>query len=197
MQAVEKSPKFYEIKSTAKELFWKHGIRRVTVEEICQEAGVSKMTFYRLFENKIELAKIVLDNIFEKNMQKYLDIMKQDVPFSEKAKQIVLLKFEGTQAISQELLMDIYKYQEPELITFMDEMRKRSINQFLKDMATAQLEGWVRKDIKPEFIIHVLNKIQEMVTDENLLARYGSPQELIMELNNFFFYGILTEKNSR
>lgn len=197
MQVVEKTSKYYEITTTAKELFWKHGIRRVTVEEICQEAGVSKMTFYRLFDNKIELAKIVLDDIFEKNMQKYLDIMKQDIPFSEKAKQILLLKFEGTQAISQELLMDIYKNQEPELIAYMDAMRQRSMNRFLKDMATAQQEGWVRKDIKPEFIIHVLNKIQEMVTDESLLARYGSPQELIMELNNFFFYGILTEKNAQ
>jgi AcrR family transcriptional regulator len=194
MQVAEKTSKYYEITTTAKELFWKHGIRRVTVEEICQEAGVSKMTFYRMFDNKIELAKIVLDNTFEENMQKYLGIMKQDIPFSEKAKQIILLKFEGTQAISQELLMDIYKNQEPELITYMDAMRKRSMNQFLKDMATAQQEGWVREDIKPEFIMNVLNKIQEMATDENLLAEYSSPQNLIMELTNFFFYGILTEK---
>jgi hypothetical protein len=64
----------------------------------------------------------------------------------------------------------------------------------LKDMATAQQEGWVREDIKPEFIMNVLNKIQEMATDENLLAEYSSPQNLIMELTNFFFYGILTEK---
>ncbi|MBE9509365.1 MAG: TetR family transcriptional regulator, partial [Bacteroidetes bacterium] len=32
--------KFQQIITTAKELFWKFGIKRVTIEEICQEANV-------------------------------------------------------------------------------------------------------------------------------------------------------------
>ncbi len=196
MQVAEntKTPKYYEIISTARNLFWKHGIRRVTVEEICEEAGVSKMTFYRQFDNKIELAKTVLHEIFEEGTQNYLSIMKQDTSFPEKVKKIILLKIEGSRKISEELLVDIYKNQEPELIAFMNEAKKRSINMFLNDMATAQQEGWVREDIKPEFIMYVLNKIQEMVTDEKLMALYESPQQLILETTNFFFYGILSDK---
>ena len=197
MEVAEKSPKFYELTDTARKLFWKHGIRRVTVEEICQEAGVSKMTFYRMFDNKIALAKTVLDHIFEDSFQKYHAIMGQDVPFSEKVRQIVLLKLEGTQEISQELLMDIYKNQEPELQAYMDAIRKRSMDQFLQDMTAAQQQGWLRKEIKPEFILYVINKISEMATDESLLSQYDGPQQAIMELTNFFFYGILTENNTR
>ena len=33
--------------TTAETLFRSHGIRRITVEEICQKAGVSKATFYK------------------------------------------------------------------------------------------------------------------------------------------------------
>lgn len=196
MEVAEKSPKFYEITDTARKLFWKHGIRRVTVEEICQEAGVSKMTFYRQFDNKIELAKTVLDHIFEDSFRKYHAIMSQDVPFPEKVRQIVLLKLEGTQEISQELLMDIYKNQEPELQGYMDAIRKRSMDQIIQDMTAAQQKGWLRKDIKPEFILYVINKINEMATDETLLAMYDGPQSAIMELTNFFFYGILSENNT-
>ena len=57
MTAQPDSSKSLDILNTARQLFWKHGIRRVSVEEVCREAGVSKMTFYRSFPNKIELAK--------------------------------------------------------------------------------------------------------------------------------------------
>ena len=196
MEVAEKSPKFYEITDTARKLFWKHGIRRVTVEEICEKAGVSKMTFYRMFDNKIELAKTVLDHIFEESFQKYRTIMDQDVSFPEKVRQVVLLKLEGTQEISQELLLDIYKNQEPELQAYLEAIRKRSLDQILQDMTAAQRQGWLRKDIKPEFILYAINKINEMVTDESLLSMYNGPQQAIMELTNFFFYGILTENNT-
>ena len=197
MDVAEKSPKFYEITDTARTLFWKHGIRRVTVEEICEKAGVSKMTFYRMFDNKVELAKTVLDHIFEDAFQKYRAIIAQDVSFPEKVRQVVLLKLEGTQEISQELLLDIYKNQEPELQAYMDAIRKRSMDQILQDMTVAQRQGWLRKDIKPEFILYIINKINEMATDESLLSMYNGPQPAILELTNFFFYGILTENNSR
>ncbi|MDF9796289.1 AcrR family transcriptional regulator [Catalinimonas alkaloidigena] len=184
------SPKALQIKDTAKTLFWKHGIRRVTVEEICQEAGVSKMTFYRMFDNKIELAKAVLDEVVESSLEKYRKIMGQDTPFAEKIRQMVLLKLEGTEAISQELIMDIYKNEVTELIDFMAEKRKQGMEATLQFFAQGQKEGALRKDVKPEFIMHMINQINDMATDEKLLAMYDSPQDLIMELTNFFFYGI-------
>ncbi len=191
MQDAVQSPKFDQITSTAKNLFWKHGIKRVTVEEICTEAGVSKMTFYRLFDNKIELAKIILNELFDSSLQKYRDIMDQDIPFAQKIQKTILLKMEGTQEISEELIKDIYKNEEPALIEFMAEKKKQSMNEILNTFTIAQRKGWMRKDIKPEFIVYFINKINDMATDETLLAMYKSPQSLIMELTHFFFYGIL------
>ena len=62
----KKSKSFISIQKSAKTLFWKYGMARVTVEEICREAGVSKMTFYRNFKNKNEVAKQVLIHLAEK-----------------------------------------------------------------------------------------------------------------------------------
>ena len=193
MDVAEKSPKFYEITTTARKLFWKHGIRRVTVEEICQEASVSKMTFYRMFDNKIELVKTVLNEMMEDSMSRYRRIMAQDIPFADKIRQTILLKLEGTQEISEELLKDIYKNEEPALMAFMAEKRKQSMDEVFQNLTNAQRHGWIRKDIKPEFILYIINKISEMGTDDALLAIYPNTQQAIMELTNFFFYGILPE----
>ncbi len=198
MQDNGKSPKYHQIVATARKLFWKHGIRRVTVEEICQEAGVSKMTFYRLFDNKIELAKTVLSEVFDKGMRAYIDIMDNpQLSFREKVSRLMILKFERSKEISQEFIRDIYNNEEAELIEFIQNWQKQSLDRFVKDLVQAQQQGWVKKEIKPAFILYFLNKAQEMVTDEALLAMHENPQELIMEITHFFFYGISPDNVSK
>ena len=54
------SKKKLQIVETAKDLFMRYGIRRVTIDEICRTAGASKMTFYKYFSNKIALLKEIL-----------------------------------------------------------------------------------------------------------------------------------------
>ena len=87
------------ILSAAKDLFWKHGIRRVTVEEISKEAGISKMTFYRTFSNKQEVAAAVLTDVLDSSMQRYRAAMDSDAPFEERIREVVLLKHDNAQVI--------------------------------------------------------------------------------------------------
>ncbi len=68
--------------SAAKDLFWKHGIKRISVKEICVHAGVSKMTFYRFFDNKLDVVKTILDLIIEESTTEYNEIMAMDISFS-------------------------------------------------------------------------------------------------------------------
>ena len=67
-------------------------------------------------------------------------------------------------------------------------------NEVLNGFKAARENGDIRRNLKPEFILYFLNHMTEMAKDENLLRLYRSPNELVMELTNFFFYGILTPK---
>ncbi len=180
-----------QIIETGLSLFWKFGIRRVSVEEICREARVSKMTFYKNFKNKIDLVKHIIDVMTEKRMAQYHSIMAQDVSFPEKVNQSIQMKMEQTNALSQEFYLDINKNAAPELKTHIDQKIKETAQLILLDYIKAQKHGDIRQDIKPEFILYFLNHMREMVNDESLSNLYGSPQALIMELTRFFFYGVL------
>jgi AcrR family transcriptional regulator len=59
MKDFKNNKKFQSTVNKAKELFWKYGIKKVSIEEICAEAPVSKMTFYKFFKNKNDLAEWV------------------------------------------------------------------------------------------------------------------------------------------
>ncbi len=94
-------PKYQAILKTAQTLFWKHGIKRVSVQEICKTAGTSKMTFYKFFDNKIALAKTILDLIYQKEWEEYIAIMEEDIPYPEKVKKTILAGSKQSQKFSE------------------------------------------------------------------------------------------------
>lgn len=192
-----KNIKQKQIIETGRSLFWRFGIRRVTIEEICLEAKVSKMTFYKYFQNKIDLVKHILDVMTEERMLKYRLIMDQDIPFSEKVNQTIQLKMAHTSDLSQAFYLDIHKNADPELLAYMDQKMQETVHPILMDYIEAQNQGEVRPDIKPEFILYFINQMREMARDESLIDLYETPQALIMELTKFFFYGILPRRGKK
>jgi len=183
--------KLREIMIASKKLFWKFGFKRVTIEEVCREANVSKMTFYKHFKNKMELIKYLINHITDKAMKKYRDIMDSDIPFTEKVIKSLDLKMEQTQDMSNEFFDDYWRHADPEMLALLQQKRNEMMDSILNDYVKAQKKGDIRKDVKPEFILYILNHLQEMVKDEQLEKIYNNPQDMIMEFTNFFFYGVL------
>ncbi len=184
------SPKKRQILETGKALFFKYGFKRVTIEEICDAAGVSKMTYYKFFSNKMDLVKTVMQKTLDETITKYQDIMHREIPFTEKLELQIQMKMEGTSEISSEFLDDLLIHGEPEMMGYITEMTQKIFGMIHTDYIEAQKKGEIRKDIKPEFIIYFLNHIFTMIKDEQLIKMYRDPNELAMELVRFFFYGI-------
>ncbi len=184
-----------QVIETGKELFFRYGIKRVTVEEICREASVSKMTFYKHFGNKYELVKKIIDLLIAENLIRYREVMKRtDIAFEEKVRLTIQMKMEGINEFGDAFYDDYLVQNEPELASYIQAKSSSVLSEILKDYVEAQQRGDIRKNIKPEFILYFLNLIMDLAKDEKLLMLYEHPQEVIMELVNFFFYGIMNRK---
>lgn len=186
-----KNPKKYDdILRTARELFWKYGFKRVTIEEICRRADVSKMTYYKYFPNKIELAKMIFNTVVVNAEKEFRKIMKEESSADEKIKKVIQLKISGTNDISPEFLQDFYTGTEPELKTYVEERTRKSWNVLIEDFRQAQRNGIFRKDFNPEFLIKTQMKLLEMLDDKSATCLFSSQQEMIMEIVNIMIYGI-------
>lgn len=190
MNSFKDNPKYISLKRTARELFWKHGFRRVSIQEICMKAEVSKMTFYKFFSNKAELAKQVFKDEVNEGIVKFNRLIDEDIPVKEKIEKLIMLKAEGTENISKEFMQDFYLGTEPELKAFVEETTREAWTHMLAGWKKAQRAGIFRDDLKPEFLIHVGFAIVELMKDEKLTALFSSPQELILEFTKFIAYGI-------
>lgn len=176
----------------AKELFWQHGVKRVTVAEICEEAGVSKMTFYRSFKNKEEVAGAVIDALVERGRTEYNKIMQGTAPFPEKVQQLLNLKQRESAHISKAFVEDLYRPGRHELSEKLDVYRVEQVKQLRQDLADAQRDGWIRKELSLDFVMYMLHDLDYKIKDQQLMALYTNADALIMDLTNYFFHGILT-----
>lgn len=187
---MKQSKKQLQLLSAARELFWKFGFRRVTIEEICEKAIVSKMTFYKFFPDKISLAKAVFEKEVERGLTRFREIMNSQSTPAEKVKTMMAMKSESTNSISREFLNDFYSSERTELVGFVHDLTAKTWNHAIEDFRKAQDTGVFRKDFKPEFLFLLSQKISESLTDPKLLALYATPHDLLAEMSKFFCYGI-------
>lgn len=67
-----------KILKTAGELFFKFGIRSVSIDDICNDLHISKKTFYTVFKQKDELVVELLDAILQKKERDYRVVLEQE-----------------------------------------------------------------------------------------------------------------------
>ncbi|MCK9304387.1 MAG: helix-turn-helix domain containing protein [Bacteroidales bacterium] len=190
---IKPNKKYSDILAAARVLFWKHGFKRVSVDEICKEAKASKMTFYKYFGNKTELAKTIFDNLVESGEKEFSQIVSSKISPAEKIKRIMMLKLEGTENISREFINDFYLGNEIELKNFVEERTLKAWENIKKDYKSAQESGFIRKDLNIDFIIKVQFKMVELLKDESTVKMFESQQKMIMELATILVSGIVDE----
>lgn len=178
----------------ARDLFWKYGFRKVSVEDICLKAGISKMTFYRHFSNKTELAKRIFDWVFDDANHTFMQILEENSTPEDKLQKILMMKFDETKNISQEFLQDFYSMREPGLAEYMNARTKSAWQNVLIGFKKAQADGTFRSDFNPEVMLLMSNYFVNMMNDPAIMALYSSPQELLMEISKLLVYGIAPHK---
>jgi AcrR family transcriptional regulator len=189
-----KKSKKEDILSTARELFWKHGFRRVSVEEICESARVSKMTFYRFFPNKLELAKSVFNIVINEGLLTFQQIMNENTTPEEKIQKMLLAKYEGTSNISKEFMLDFYASKELGLNEYLKDKTTEIWQIIVSDFREAQQKGVFRKDFNPDFFMAISYKLTDLLNDPDLTKFYPNPQDMIMEVAAILMYGVAPKR---
>jgi AcrR family transcriptional regulator len=187
----ELNPKFCAIVEKGKERFWKYGIRRVSVEEICRESGVSKMTFYKHFRNKNSLVMHIMDSLMEQQVKYYRGFWESDISMEEKVEKTIQMKMDNVRNLSMEFVKDIYLSDEQELKDYFKHRTEEALDMIRYDYREAQEKGLIRNDFSIDFIMYTMNHISEMIQDQRLISLYTNSSDLLHDLLEFFYYGIM------
>ena len=159
-------------------------------------SGLGKKVIYKHFKNKENIAIAVLDELFKHNLERFNEIMKQDIPFEEKMKLHLEMKLKATKEYSREFIKELIVDKESEVGKYLQ-------NKILEVMVTArqiyidaQKKGDIRPDFKIEFIMYMLDRLVnitgEIMENEELQNRlFSDTSDMTEDLFNMFFYGII------
>lgn len=177
------SQKRDQLIQTGESLFVKHGMRRVTVEEICRQADVSKPTFYKYFENKEALARRIDELWIEEALQQIDAIQVAEVPFPEKMRRILAVKQELSARPGPEFLEDLINLDIDISYAFQHVMHF-----FIK----AQQDGDIRGDMRPEFLLAAFDILNSIQYDSRIRSLYENAETLAGDVFKLFYYGALS-----
>ena len=179
------------ILTITKMMVWKYGIKKTRIKDICEEAGISKMTFYRSFSNKQDAIQSALELEFRKSLKAYQQIMESKQPFTVKCAQLVELERNNAQDLDTAFIKDLqladYTPIRAQLLDYQNTME--SI--IKSDFTQAQQSGFIRDDISIEAILFFLRELNAIYAKEGFIELHQSPQEASVALTKLFFYGIL------
>ena len=181
------SAKRSQLIETAKCLFFKHGVRRVTVEEICEKAKVSKVTFYKYFTDKIELAEFIRDQLVEEGFSKFDEINNLAVSYPKKIDLMTQWRVGFLSAMSSDFIEDIMNVQD-----IQQEVKKR----YLRNIRKAQENGEIKPDISPELIWLVTEKLNELTEDGSWRNVSTDYIEFQRQLRKMYFGGLLVNEKT-
>ena len=173
------------------ELFCRHGIRRVSVEEICRQSGVSKMTFYKYFQNKTDIALRIMEYLYDQGFETVEQIWEDKGPFIDKLTRTMVWKKELMTRFSFEFVQDIINSSDPVLHAYLDRMKTRSMIFFENILNQAQERGEIRSDLSVPFLVAVIEGLQHMLDNERFLKLFDSPRDMQDQLFTLFYYGVL------
>jgi len=145
------------ILAAAREHFFAHGFRGVSMDDLAAELGMSKKTLYSRFETKQRLLEAVIDEQFRRVSEECEKILAaKETDFSTILERFLACIQRYTAEIQPPFLKDM-RQEVPETFQRVEQHRRALIERYFGElMRKGRAAGFIRKDIPASIIIEIL-----------------------------------------
>jgi TetR/AcrR family transcriptional regulator, cholesterol catabolism regulator len=189
----ESSPKRQKILATAMELFRRtHNVKRVSLEAIASEAGVSPTTIYNNFGDRETLIFEIIKDLTKQNLERNKAIVHSDLPFAQKIMSIINGKMAIAEKVNEEIISKFIS-QDKKIAPYINEIYEKEIKPlWLYIMNDGKEQGYIDPAIDEKALITYLDIIQAgLKAKQDLFIDFSNNLGLIEQLTRLTFYGFL------
>lgn len=187
-----------KIVSAAEELFFRFGIRNITMDDIARHLGISKKTIYQFFKDKDEVVHSLMLAKLEEDRIRFTKVHDEAENFVAETFAIMKNLAEILAKVNPVIFHELYKYY-PETWKAFDEFKSGFILQNIERcLRKGQEQGLVRQDIN----IRILSRMRLENLDMGFFGR-GFPHdkfsmlEVQLVMTEHFLYGVCTLKGHK
>lgn len=181
--------------AAARRHFFANGFRHVTMDDLADELGMSKKTFYAHFPAKNDLLQAVISEKFDEVDADLARIARQaTADFPAALGELLAQVQRHTDEIQAPFIRDVRR-SEPELFQ-MIQARRHDILQrhFARIFAQGRKAGLIRRDISPRLLLEILLGAVQAVINPPKMAELGlTPKTGFASIIKVVLYGAVTK----
>ncbi|MCF7918775.1 MAG: TetR/AcrR family transcriptional regulator; helix-turn-helix transcriptional regulator [Candidatus Cloacimonetes bacterium] len=179
-----------EILFESYQLFGLYGIRRVRMQDIAREAGISRTTLYKYFSSKREIVMRLLGAMRLRATALMNELDNETLSFETKLTMITESKLAALQEMGEIFIKEILADEEYRVaLTEIQAEISRSFVEFLK---REQKQGNICGEYDAEFLSMYFMSLQKLIEDEKLAEFYPDMADFTVALINIALRGIWT-----
>jgi AcrR family transcriptional regulator len=192
----KKEVKHQKILEAAVDLFQRsHDIKRVSLEAIARQAGVSPTTIYNHFSTREELIFEVLKHITSRTIDRNRELIRSDMPFPQKLISIISGKKDLVDQVHSEIVEKMLS-QDGKIAPFVDEIYQQDIRPLWREMlADGKRQGYIDPALDEDALLIYLDIIKDgLSVNPGLMKDFKEKMGLIEQVTRLMFYGFLKKE---
>lgn len=193
---------FMEIKDrilqTAQELFFKYGIRSISMDDIAKHLSISKKTIYQFYKDKDEVVHTLMQEKFKKDSKHFENIHKISENVIEEMFNVMKHIGKTIGEINPSMFYDLQKHHSHTWNLFKD-FREEHIVKMVEGMLLRGMkQGYIRTDINPKIIARMrMAQVDIGFNPEIFPPDKFKLVDVQLAMLEHFLYGICTLKGHK
>src|SRR6266513_2729324 len=187
------------IVDAARAHFFNHGFRRVTMDDLADELGISKKTLYAHFPSKIALLEAVLADKFA-GVEAKLEEINRAYPhdFPAALHELLASTKRELDEIKPPFVRDM-RQKAPQVFKIVERRRAKLIQRFFgKLFAEGQRAGMVRKDLPAQLMIEILLAAVQAIVNPAKVEELGlTPKTGFASVVKVVLEGVITRRGRK
>ncbi len=182
----------------AEELFFKHGIRSITMDDIAKHLSMSKKTIYNFFKEKEEVVYTLMEMKIKEDQENFASIHESNINIVEEVFYMLKQMSEMFSSINPNVFYDLQKFYPKSWHLFTEFKEKCIVKMVEKSINKGKEDGLVRDDVNAKILARLRMEEIEMCFNSKVFAPDKfSILDTQLALAEHFLYGICTLKGHK
>jgi AcrR family transcriptional regulator len=182
----------------AEELFFKYGVRSVSMDDIARHLSVSKKTLYQYFADKDEIVSQVAHAHLSMIKSRFDSIATASKNALDELMGINTCMGKIMHGMNATLLFDLKKYHNKAWEAWTDHRHKHIRESVVRNIRQGIEEGLFRSNLNPEILAAIRIETIQMLFDTQLFPSDGyNLIDVHAQALDHFMYGLLTDKGRK
>lgn len=179
----------------SRELFMKHGVKSLTMDEIAKQMGMSKKTIYQFVENKADLIKLTMQDFLDEEQKHMGTIIKSSNNSVDELINMIEYFLQVVREFNATTLNEVQMHY-PETWKVYNDYRFNFMLGLIEDnLKKGVAEGFYREDLDTDIISKIYVLAVEILLNQELFpTKQYSFLKIYREFLNYHLRGIVSEK---